>query len=183
MDRRAARQAIADFLKALGYDSAGDPELAQTPARVADAFIDELLAGQHVDIPALLDAGLSSASRMSGLVAVHNLSVSSICPHHLLPATGVATVVYKPGKQVLGLGALASLVDACSRRLTLQEEIGEQVVDALVQHAGASGAYCEITLSHGCVVARGSKQAQARIRTSARAGDLDLQELALAIKT
>ena len=45
MDRAAAERAIADFLRALGRDPSQDPELRETPKRVAEAFADELLVG------------------------------------------------------------------------------------------------------------------------------------------
>jgi GTP cyclohydrolase I len=73
---------------------------------------------------------------------------------------------------VLGLGTIAKLVDACARRLVLQEQIGQDVVAALVGLAGARGAYCRITLRHGCLSARGERQAGASVLTLAAAGDL-----------
>jgi GTP cyclohydrolase I len=89
----------------------------------------------------------------------------------LLPALGVAQVVYLPGRLLLGIGTITALVDAYARRLTLQEAIGQSVVSALVEHAGARGAYCELELEHSCLRARGERQAGALVRTSARAGE------------
>src|SRR5262245_17831390 len=44
MDDAAARRAIAELIRALGLDAAVEPELAETPARVADLYR-ELLSG------------------------------------------------------------------------------------------------------------------------------------------
>jgi GTP cyclohydrolase I len=98
-----------------------------------------------------------------------------------LPALGTANVVYLPGKTLLGIGTIAALVDAYARRLTLQEAIAQSVVEALVEHAGARGAYCELELEHGCLRARGERQAHALVRSSARAGELLGKEAAMEI--
>ncbi|HEV8550444.1 MAG TPA: GTP cyclohydrolase I [Polyangiaceae bacterium] len=182
MDRSAAEAAIFQFLKALGHDPTQDPELAQTPARVVEAFASELLAGYGVDLAALVRDGSTEArTSESGLVALRDIDVATVCPHHLMPGLGRANVVYKPGARVLGLGAIARVVDACSRRLALQETIAEDVVTAFLEHAGARGAYCEITLVHGCLSARGACQASARATSIARRGALDTAEVALAL--
>ncbi|HEY3499392.1 MAG TPA: GTP cyclohydrolase I [Polyangiaceae bacterium] len=180
MDRRAAQAAIADFLRALGRDPGNTPELAETPARVVEAFADELLAGYSVDVPALIAAG-STATRGEGVVALQDIAVATVCPHHLMPGLGRANVVYRPGERVLGLGAIARLVEACARRLVLQETIGTDVVGALLTHAGARGAYCEITLVHGCLSARGACQTSARATTVYRAGELSEGDVLLAL--
>ena len=171
-DREAAARAIAAFLSALGYD-AGRADLARTPERVASAFATELLTGEDVDLgKLLLEGSEASSEHFSGLVAVRRINVTTICPHHLLPAFGSASLAYLPGSRLVGLGTLTRLVDVCARRLTLQESIGESVVRALSEHVGARGAYCQIELTHTCLVARGSEQTNARLVTVARSGEL-----------
>jgi len=187
VDREAAERAISDFLKALGFDPREHPDLGETPARVTEAFTQDLLRGHTVDVRALIRSGScpTPASTKAGLVAVKEIAVASMCPHHLLPALGVAHVVYRPGSALLGIGTLSALVDAFARRLTLQEVIAHEVVTALVEHAGARGAYCELELEHGCLRARGERQVSALVRSSARAGELEspsaLAEIALAL--
>lgn len=181
MDKSAARAAIAEFLRALGRDARSEPELAQTPERVVDAFADELLAGYAVDLHALVLEGSTLATTPSGIVALRELAVATVCPHHLMPGLGRANVVYRPGDRVLGLGAIARLVDACARRLVLQETIAEDVVSAFIEHAGARGAYCEVTLVHGCLSARGACQANARATSVVRRGELSEGDVLLAL--
>ena len=181
MDRDAARAAIRDFLKALGHDPGKNPELAETPSRVVEAFADELLVGYEKDLRALVTKDSSPAPKEAGLIAVRDVSVATVCPHHLMPAVGRANVIYRPGDRILGIGVIARLVDACARRLVLQETIGEDVVSTLVGLAGARGALCEITLQHGCLSARGARQVDARVTTVARAGDLSESEALIAL--
>lgn len=181
MDRPAAERAIADFLRALGRNTEEEPELRETPARVVEAFANELLVGYAVDVPALISGGSTLAAGEGDVVALRDVSLSTVCPHHLMPGIGRANVVYRPGARVLGLGAIARLVEAYSQRLALQETIGANVVRALMEHAGARGAYCEITLVHGCLSARGTCQRNARATTLSRAGDLAEAEVMLAL--
>ncbi len=182
VDRARAERAVREFLLALGRDPDVDPELAGTPARVVEAYANELLSGYDVDVKTLLSEGEAvSESKVSGLIALSGISVSTICPHHLLLSNGSASVVYRPGSRLFGLGTLAALVNAYARRLSLQESLGESVVQALVEHGGARAAYCEVRLVHGCLVARGSRQVGAELVTTARRGDLDSAELTLAL--
>jgi GTP cyclohydrolase IA len=181
IDRRAAESAIADFLRALGHDPKGNPELEGTPVRVTEAFADELLSGYAVDLAELVRTGSAEATSGAVVVALRDIDVATVCPHHLMPGIGRAQVAYRPGARLLGLGAIARLVDACSRRLALQETIANDVATALMTHAGARGAYVELTLTHGCLSARGACQARARATTFALMGDLSQTEVLLAL--
>lgn len=183
IDREAARAAIAEFLRALGHDPSRNADLADTPARVTEAFADELLSGYTVDVDALFSNGSEEAPHTTPVVAVTGIRTATLCPHHLMPGLGTAAVVYKPGARVLGLGTLARLVDAWARRLSLQEAIAENVVDSLMNQARARGAYCELTLVHGCLSARGACQAGAKVTTLHRAGDLSEGEILLALRS
>lgn len=183
VDRARAERAVREFLLALGQKPDEDAELRGTPARVVEAYANDLLSGYEVDVPALLAEGQAiSENTLSGLVALSGIAVSTICPHHLLLSNGTASVVYRPGSRLFGLGTLAALVNAYARRLSLQESIGESVAQALVQYGGARAAYCEVRLVHGCLVARGSRQTGAELVTTARRGDVDAAELALALR-
>ncbi len=168
VDREAAARAILLFLRALGRDPEREPELAGTGRRVADAWADELLAGYAVDVDALVAKSAFPGS--SDVVAVRDVPVVTVCPHHLLPARGTATVVYAPEGRLVGVGTLAALVDAYARRLALQERIGEQVVSTLSSHLAPRWAACRLLLEHGCMTARGEKAHGAHVETIAFAG-------------
>jgi GTP cyclohydrolase I len=96
-----------------------------------------------------------------------------MCPHHLLPARGTATVLYQPGERIAGIGTVARLVDAFAHRLALQETIGANVASALVDHLGARGAACKLALTHACLASRGERQTAATVETLAFAGSFD----------
>lgn len=187
LDRQAAERAVFDFLRALGQDPEHDPTLSETPQRMTEAFATDLLAGYAIDLDKLFaDGSEANGGGQAEIVALTGISVTTVCPHHLMPALGRATVAYLPGSRLLGIGTISRLVDAFARRLTLQEKIGEQVVEALVEHGGALGAYCELRLSHTCLSARGARQTEAELITVAKAGALSdparFAELRLALE-
>lgn len=180
IDKEAAARAIDDFLRALGREPVD--ELAQTGARVAAAWAEDLLQGYEVDPAAILAASVcgaeevSAGARSSGpsapmpLVLVRDLAVTTMCPHHLLPAYGTGLVAYLPGERVVGIGAVAQVLDAFARRLTLQERIGIEVAEILVRELGARGALCKLSLTHMCLVARGERKTGAVVETLSVAG-------------
>ena len=106
----------------------------------------------------------------SSLVVVTRIETAVVCPHHMLPAIGEVSLGYLPGKYIVGLGALARLVDCFSRRLILQETMTLQIAESLVEHLGALGAGCVATLSPCCLTARSERRCRARAVTVATAG-------------
>jgi GTP cyclohydrolase IA len=178
-DRRAAAQAIEAFLRALGRDPAVEPELLGTGERVAAAYLDELCDGYGVDVAAILKG--EAIVGTTEVVALHDITLSTVCPHHLMPARGKASVAFGPSEQIVGLGTLVKVVDAFAHRLTLQEDIGERVAEALLVHLSARWAACRIVLDHACVSSRGARRDGARAETVAFAGDASFRPLALAL--
>lgn len=166
IDKKAAATAIDAFLRAIGRDPSTEPDLVGTGARVADAFADELCAGYAVDTRALLAAS-TIAGASDGLVVVRDVPITTMCPHHLLPASGTATIAMQTRDRLVGLGTLAALVDAHARRLTLQERIGEAVVSDIDAALAPSWVGCRLVLVHGCMVARGERAIGTKVETVA----------------
>ena len=165
---RAAR-AIDEFLRAIGAPVGSDPELAQTGARVAEAYANDLLCGYAMDPRSILAD--STDSRADGLVVLRDVPATTMCPHHLLPATGVVHLGYWPDGRVVGLGALGRLVECFSRRFALQEDLAESIAGALVEHLGARGAGVVVDLTPSCVTVRGGRLHGARAVTTAFSGE------------
>lgn len=177
LDRDRAARAIAEFIAAIGED-VQRPGLARTPQRVAETAA-ELLGGIGRDpVPMLRagriplpgpsgrrpmgggaaapDAGAGSSSEQP--VIVRGATFRSMCEHHLLPFTGVVHLAYVPTVHLVGLGRLYELIEIVTTRLTLQERIGDEIVDALMAGLDARGAIVVIEATHGCVTLRGSRQ-------------------------
>ena len=174
VDQKAAARAINDFLIALGFDPEREPLLRGTGERVAQAYLDEFCRGYCVEIDSLLKEHLLKGE--ADEVIVHQLSVTTMCPHHLLPASGHATVAYEPCGHLVGFGVIARVVDACSRRLALQEQIGQNVADALMKHLSPSWAACRLVMHHTCISATSEACAHANVETIALKGDCTEQK-------
>jgi len=180
VDLDAAARAIDAFLTALGHPPQDNPELRNTGRAVAKAFYDELLAGHRFDARAELGSLMPHALSNAGdLVLVRDITITCVCPHHLLPATGVVHVGYLPGTHIVGFGALARLARGFASRLILQETLCEQIADALIRHVGARGAGCIAQLAPGCLTVRGPCAFSASVVTSHVSGllrdDLELR--------
>jgi GTP cyclohydrolase I len=169
VDRDAASAAIEAFLRAIGRN---EPEVTGTGARVAEMFVDDLCAGYDVDTRKLVESSTMAASSPA-LVVVRDVPVVTTCPHHLLPSIGSATVAFKATVRILGVGAVAALVDAHARRLALQETIGESVVADLDAVLAPEWVGCRLVLAHGCMIARGERAVGTQVETVARRGPPD----------
>jgi GTP cyclohydrolase I len=164
----AGRRAVADLLAAFRIPV--DEHTRETPARVARAFC-ELLSGYEEDPGAHLERQFPGPDD-AGLVALQGIRFTSLCAHHLLPFSGVATVAYLPvsGAPIVGLSKLARVLDGYARRLQTQEVLGAQVADELDTRLSPLGAACIITAHHGCMGIRGVKQPDAVMTTSSLRG-------------
>lgn len=169
IDRNAAANAVDAFLRAIGRDPTVEPDLVGTGARVAAAYLDELCAGYAVDTRELLRAGVIEGGA-AGVIVVRDVPIATMCPHHLLPATGCATIAMHAKDRIVGLGTLAALADAHARRLTLQERIGEGVVSDLVEVVAPDWCACRIVLEHGCMTLRGERALGSSVETIAVRG-------------
>jgi len=168
----AAAEAVARFLDALGLPPAvrAGAELAETPRRVAEAWLEDLVDGYRGDPAEIL--GEAIPSRSGGLVALTGIDFHTVCPHHLLPARGVAHLAYLPGGRVVGFGHLVRLVDCLAHRLVLQEDLARSIAEALVRHLGAKGAACVLEAEQLCMTVRGSKRPRSRAHAEAFLGAL-----------
>ncbi|MBI5709660.1 MAG: GTP cyclohydrolase I [Candidatus Eisenbacteria bacterium] len=172
-DPEAARRAVADLIRALGLDPATEPELAGTPARVAELYA-EIFAG--------LDPGaeptLATFPRPAGgedLVVVRDLPFHSLCVHHFVPFFGRAHVAYLPGERLLGISGAARLLEFYARRPQLQERLTAQVADHLVGVLEPRGVAVVLEARHLCMEMRGVRR-RGRVETRATRGLLSAPE-------
>lgn len=170
--RGAAATAVARFLDALlPAEARRDRDLSGTPRRVAEAFENDLLDGYGCDPARLLAGAMPQAGH--DLVAVTGIDFHSVCPHHLLPYRGVATVAYVPGGRVVGFGVLARLVDCFAHRLIIEEALARRVAESLVEHLDARGASCILDAEQLCMTVRGETRRASRAHAEAFAGVME----------
>ncbi|WP_439564443.1 GTP cyclohydrolase I [Microcella sp.] len=173
IDTGRIEAAVAEILAAIGED-AQRPGLLTTPQRVAEAYA-EFFAGVGVDpVPLLRDelATQDAPEQKGQIVLLRDIALRSICEHHLLPFTGVAHVAYLPAERLVGLGSIARTVETLASRPQLQERLGEDIVAAIDAALAPLGALVVIDARHGCVGARGPRQAESTTVTVAASGAL-----------
>ncbi|HTN57136.1 MAG TPA: GTP cyclohydrolase I FolE [Protaetiibacter sp.] len=172
IDSGRIEAAVVELLRAIGEDPAR-PGLTRTPQRIAASYA-ELFAGIDEDPLTHLAASTDFADEHSAgeLVLVRDIAFRSTCEHHLLPFTGVAHLAYVPNERIVGLGKLARVVETLSSRPQLQERLGEQIADTLEEGLAPRGVLVVLDAQHGCVTARGTRQASSTTVTVASRGTL-----------
>ena len=163
IDHAGAERAVRDLLVALGRDL-DDPDLRDTPRRVAGAF-SELLTHEPFSLTTF-----PNSESYDELVVVREIPFHSLCMHHLLPFHGVAHVAYLPGERIVGLSKLARVVELYARELQLQERLTMQVAECLQRHLRPKGVGVVIEAEHLCMSLRGVQKAGAKTTTSALLG-------------
>ncbi len=148
-----------------------DPEregLQETPRRVAEMYA-ELTAGMRED-PSDLIVPLSG-NKHDEMVIVKDISIASLCEHHMAPFVGKVHIAYIPrdGK-ILGVSKLARLAETFARRLQLQERLTSEIANTLFELLKPLGVMVVIEAEHTCMTLRGVKKSGAKTVTSAVLG-------------
>ena len=167
MDLKKIEEGVKLILEGVGEDP-DSGRLENTPHRVAEMFA-EILDGTHKDPDDFLKA--LTEEKHEEMVILKDIPIYSMCEHHLLPFSGIASVVYIPKKgKIMGLNTIALLVDSLAKRLQIQERLTKQVADYLVKALSPLGVMVVIKAEHLCMSMRGAKKPGARTITSAVRG-------------
>lgn len=169
IDRARIEAAVVELLHAICEDPT-KANFSSTPERVAEAYA-EFFAGVGQDPLEHLRESVP-IDQLSDAVVVTDITVRSMCEHHLLPFLGVAHVAYLPGDRVVGLGKLPRVVNTLAARPQMQESLTEQIADALVEGLDPRGVLVVVEARHQCVAARGVEQTNSRTITIASRGEL-----------
>jgi len=169
-DRRGVERAVAELIRALGLDEASEPELRETPARVADLYA-EIFSGLDPGAVPELATFPHDASAGGELVVVRDLPFHSLCVHHLVPFFGRAHIAYLPGERIIGISGTARLLDLYARRPQLQERITRQIADHLERLVAPRGVAVMLEARHLCMEMRGVRK-HGRVETRVVRGAL-----------
>lgn len=141
--------------------------LLDTPKRIVKMW-DEIYAGYKKNPADILTT--FSADGYDQIILLKDIEFYSMCEHHNVPFYGKVHVAYLPGEKIVGISKLARLVDMYSKRMQIQERIGEQVTDALMKYLQPKGAACIIEASHLCMKMRGVGKQNSTMITSSMKG-------------
>lgn len=94
----------------------------------------------------------------------------SLCEHHALPFHGFAHVAYISHERIIGLSKLTRLVRLFARRFTVQERLGEQIAEALVELVEPHGVAVHLQAVHLCTQMRGVREEHSKTVTTSWRG-------------
>lgn len=166
MDRAKLQRAVAMILEAIDEDPAR-PELASTPERAAGMFV-ELFGGIAIDPRSFLEDALPEEHQET--IVLRNVTVRSMCEHHLVPMIGVAHIGYIPNGRIVGFDRLTKVVDAFARRPQLQERLTRQIAGTIDEMLQPAGVAVVLEMEQLCMTIRGTQQANSRVITTAYRG-------------
>jgi GTP cyclohydrolase I len=160
-------QGVRLILEGIGEDP-DRPGLLETPTRVAEMYA-ELTEGMRED-PRQLVIPLPGDTH-DEMVIVKDISIASICEHHLAPFVGRCHIAYIPKNgRILGLSKLARLAETFARRLQVQERLTTEIAHTLFEGLKPLGVMVVIEAEHTCMTLRGVKKPGAMTVTSAVLG-------------
>jgi GTP cyclohydrolase I len=165
-DWQRFRDYVAEIFAAFGMEL-DTPGTRETPERFLSALRDAT-AGYEGD-PKLLTAFPSESHGSEGAatsqIVEGPISFQSLCEHHALPFHGHAHIGYVAGDRIIGISKLTRLVRMFARRFTVQERLGEQIADALVELVAPQGVAVHLDASHLCTQMRGVEESSRTVTT------------------
>lgn len=157
----------AEIFAALGLDL-NTPATRDTPYRFIRALLD-VTAGYEGD-PKLVKAFQTECRgepdcRLSQVIE-GPIRFFALCEHHALPFFGHAYVGYIACERIIGISKLTRLVRLFAQRFTVQERVGQEIVDALETMLEPHGVAVYLEAHHLCMEMRGVRTVLPRTRTT-----------------
>ncbi|MBN6058308.1 GTP cyclohydrolase I [Nonomuraea sp. RK-328] len=159
VDTERVADLVGQLLAALGEDPAREG-LANTPARVA-AWWRTFLSPE----PAAAATCFTETHLSEQLVVVGDMSVWSLCEHHMLPMHLEVATGYVPNGEVVGLSKFGRIAQRHAGRLQVQERFTRQVAEAIADVIGGKDVAIAVRGTHLCMSMRGVRMEQARTTT------------------
>lgn len=161
---------FAEIFEILRIDR-NDPNSTDTPFRLARMWVNELMAGRYTQPPKI--TVFPNRKSVDELVISTGIKVQSVCSHHWQPISGTCAIGYVPREKVIGISKFTRIVEWFSRRGQIQEELGEQIADFLVEILDPIAVGVVISAQHYCMIARGVEAHDSgSMITSVMRGDL-----------
>lgn len=149
-------ESVLNILTAIGADPT-EPGLVGTPHRVAKMY-EEVFQGMWYTNDEIADLFNTCFEEPDAhdLVVMGNIPAFSFCEHHIaLMYNMKISVAYIPDGRVIGLSKIARIVDLVTKRLQLQERIGEDIAYIMEKICATHDVMVVITGEHSCMTARG----------------------------
>ena len=178
LDVSKKMQDIFDIMK---LDYKNDPNLKDTPMRVASMWVNELMVGRYQNKPRMEsfplqfggDEGMliDDSPLETGMMITKKVDIRSLCSHHLMPffdqdENAYAIISYVPTDKLLGISKLQRLVNWYGSRPQLQEQLTYQIYKEVCDTIGTHNVMVSMqNITHTCESLRGVESACGRTST------------------
>lgn len=166
-EKQNFEEAVRTMIRFIGEDEKREG-LEKTPGRVLKAY--EFMFGGYKEDPQVILNSAMFQSSNDEMVLIKDIEFYSTCEHHLLPIIGRAHVAYIPDGKVVGLSKIPRVVDVFARRMQIQEQLTEQIADALMEAISPKGVAVVIQARHMCMEMRGVEKISSTTTSSALRG-------------
>ncbi len=180
VDREKLEKAFKDLIIALGDDPKREG-LVDTPKRATEMFLEQFEGMNYTndELVTMFDKTFDGdyLTDSKNLVVVKDIDIFSHCEHHLaLMYDMKVDIAYIPNGRVIGLSKLARIADMASKRLQLQERIGNDILYIVEKITKSKDILVRIEGCHSCVTARGVKK-RSKTMTLSKIGNISLEVL------
>ena len=173
MDLKKVEGLIRELLIEIGENP--DREgLLKTPERAAKSW-QFLTSGYSADFNKVINNAVFE-STSNNMIIVRDIEVYSMCEHHMLPFFGKCHIGYVASEKILGVSKLARIVDHFARRLQIQENLTEQVAEAIMETVNPEGVGVVMECQHMCMMMRGVEKQNSVMTTSSVLGSFRSSE-------
>ena len=156
MNQEAAEKHLTALLTTgLGLDLS-DPNLVDTPKRMAKMYINEFFA--NVDKEFNDFKSFPNNNHYDQIIMFDHIHFTSMCSHHFLPFTGLAWLLYIPKDKLIGASKAARLIEHYAKRPQLQENLAHQVANRFWHTIKPLGVMVLMQAVHACMSCRGVRQ-------------------------
>lgn len=166
-ENREFEDAVKTMMLYVGEEP-GREGLLKTPQRVRKAY-EFIFGGYKEDPREILQSALFSSSN-DEMVLLKDIEFYSTCEHHLLPIIGRVHVAYIPDGKVVGLSKIPRVVNVFARRMQIQEQLTEQIADAIMDTIAPKGVGVVVQARHMCMEMRGVEKINSTTTSSALRG-------------
>lgn len=165
---------VSEIFEAFGMDLR-TPSTQETPKRFLQALF-EATEGYDGD-PKLLTIFDTECRGepdcQLGQVIEGPIPFYALCEHHGLPFFGHAYIGYIPHEHIIGISKLTRLVRLFAKRFSVQERLGEQIVNTFVTMLQPHGVAVYLEAHHLCVAMRGVRETSPLTHTTFWRGEYE----------
>ncbi len=173
MNKERVEQLIRELIIEIGEDPEREG-LINTPERAARSW-EFLTKGYRDDLNKVINNAIFE-STSNNMVIVRDIEVYSLCEHHMLPFFGKCHIGYVADSVVIGVSKLARIVDHFARRLQIQENLTEQIAEAVMEAVSPEGVGVVMECQHMCMMMRGVEKQNSVMTTSSVLGSFRKSE-------